>query len=306
MRFSRVLCIGGCVVDRLGQTLEAPARLHTSNIGRMSTGFGGAGRNVAENLARLGVPVMLATRVGADDDGVRALAHLRAVGVDTRLVDTVPSGRTATYTALFDAQGALVIGLADMEVHGAITPAIALASIEAAGPDAFIFVDANLDAATLAAIAGARPRLLAAGPVSQQKALRLQPLLPAIDWLFLNRYEASAMTGIAASDLEALAQGMMRAGARAGVLTADRDGMLLFVDGTIRTYPAPAADIVNVNGAGDAAAAGVISGLVDGMSAGDAIERGLAAAALTVESVHSVRPDLSPELLRHRMRSLNP
>lgn len=306
MRFSRVLCLGGCVVDRLGQTVEAPARLHTSNIGRMSTGFGGAGRNVAENLARLGVPVMLATRIGTDDDGARALAHLRAVGVDTSLIEAVEGARTASYTALFDATGGLVIGLADMAVHATLTPDAARAAMKTAGPEALVFVDANLEPETLAAIVDGRPALLAAGPVSQQKAVRLAPLLSAIDWLFLNRFEAAVLTGLPADDLDPLVEGLIRAGARAGVLTADRDGMILFCNGSIERLPAPHAAIVNVNGAGDAAAAGVLSGLFGGLDATGATGRGLAAAALTVESSHTVRPDLSPALLDECLRRLRP
>src|SRR5829696_3958634 len=82
MRFASVHCIGGCVIDRSGETAEREARLHTSNIGTLVRSHGGAARNVAENLARLGVPVSLSTVVGGDEDGREVLAATEAAGVD--------------------------------------------------------------------------------------------------------------------------------------------------------------------------------------------------------------------------------
>lgn len=300
-----VLCIGGCVIDRIGKTREAPARLQTSNIGSLSQGYGGAARNVAENLARLGVKVGLATRIGADEDGRRARAYLERAGADIGLVVEDGEGRTATYTAIFDGEGALVIGLADMSIFESITPDI-IRSVLATAPDAAVFMDANLAAPTLSALAAARPRLLAAGPVSEQKALRLIPLLPAIDVLFLNRFEAAAMTGLSPEDPAALARALVERGARRGILTADRGGVIAFDEGEFSTVPAPYAQVVNVNGAGDALAAATLSGLVIGEPLGLALRRGLAAAALTVESAATVRPDLNPDLLSNRLRMIAP
>ena len=53
-----VLCAGGAVVDRLLH-LHAPAVPATSNPARAAASYGGVARNVAENLARLGVDVGL-------------------------------------------------------------------------------------------------------------------------------------------------------------------------------------------------------------------------------------------------------
>ena len=56
------------MLDRTLRLAAAPVP-GSSNPARMSTGFGGVARNVAENLARLGVPVALVSRVGDDDSG---------------------------------------------------------------------------------------------------------------------------------------------------------------------------------------------------------------------------------------------
>ena len=62
-----IACIGGAHLDRHG-VLRGPLVLGTSNPGSVHVAVGGVARNVAENLARLGVKVTLVsldTRVDA-------------------------------------------------------------------------------------------------------------------------------------------------------------------------------------------------------------------------------------------------
>jgi len=307
MSFSSVLCLGGCVADRIGKTSAPTARLYTSNIGELSSGFGGAARNVAENLALLGVPAQLVTRVGADDDGTRALRGLALSGVDVTRATVDPDLRTASYTAIFAGDGSLVIGLSDMAILTKITPEDAIAALEEAGPDAIVFADANLSEATLAAIAARRPALLAAGPVSEQKALRLLLLLGVIDLLFLNRFEAAAMTGLAADDPPALVEALRRLGARAGVLTADRTGAIVWQGPREEALAPFPANVVNVNGAGDALAGATLARLYRGDDLVTAARIGMAAAAMTVASAITVCPTLDmPALLQRHKEALRP
>ena len=53
-----VLVIGASSLDVKGRTLE-PLVPGTSNQGDIRSSRGGVGRNIAENLARLGVPTIL-------------------------------------------------------------------------------------------------------------------------------------------------------------------------------------------------------------------------------------------------------
>ena len=100
---------------------------------------------------------------------------------------------TATYTATFDHAGGLVIGIADMDVYDAATPAdIAAAAVDARADDLWV-VDANLPAEVIDFLvmeAATASRPVAALTVSPVKALRLKPLLDRIAILFTNRREA--------------------------------------------------------------------------------------------------------------------
>ena len=81
---------------------------------------GGVGRNIAENLARLGTPTHLVAPVGRDAFGEELVAQTRAAGV---VVDHViqTDDATGTYLAVLDADGELLVAVSNMEVTDRLT-----------------------------------------------------------------------------------------------------------------------------------------------------------------------------------------
>ena len=63
-----VLVIGAAGIDIVGR-IKSELQNASSNPARIRTSFGGVARNVAENLARLGQPVVLLTALGNDQAG---------------------------------------------------------------------------------------------------------------------------------------------------------------------------------------------------------------------------------------------
>ena len=108
----RVACIGGAHIDRHG-VLRRPLIPATSNRGDLRTDFGGVAGNVAENLVRLGRRASIFTRVGADEPGRQVLAHMQEIGVDTSACEISRRHPTASYTAILETNGELVVGLAE-------------------------------------------------------------------------------------------------------------------------------------------------------------------------------------------------
>ena len=78
-----VLAIGTAALDIKARLTRAP--LPTTDVpGRITIKAGGVARNIAENLARLGVPVVFAGIMG-DDSQARLLIDLsRAAGLDVQ------------------------------------------------------------------------------------------------------------------------------------------------------------------------------------------------------------------------------
>jgi pseudouridine kinase len=290
-----ILCIGAAAIDRKYRAL-APLRPDTSNPVSSDRAAGGVARNVAESLARLGVPTALLSLVGDDANGRWLRDGLRALGVDVAGVQVAAGHSTAEYVAVLEPDGTLAFGLADMAIFDALTPA----TLDAApGFDgAWIFADCNLPPAALRHLArrSAGPARLAVDAVSVAKAARLPADLAGIDLLFLNEAEAAALVGADLAPGEA-AQRLRARGVDAVVLTCGAGGLVAAGRGGIAPVPARPGPVVDVTGAGDALIAATLHRLLAGDALAEAARWGVAAASLAIASAASVRPDLSPRLL---------
>jgi pseudouridine kinase len=293
----KILCIGAAHLDRKARAIAAVVT-GSSNPVRLSTGWGGVARNVAETLVRLGAPVGLVSRVGADAEADRLIEALAALGIDTGLIVRVPGAATASYTALLDPAGELVIGLADMAIYDGMDAAFFAPLKPRLAGHAAWFVDANLPAAGLAALLADKPAgtLVAADAVSVAKAPRLVEILPRIDLLFCNMAEAAALAG-PGPGVEAMARSLLARGPGAVVLTQGARGALCADADGVQQLPAATASLRDVTGAGDSLVAATLLARLGGLKLAAALARGLAAAALTIASEHAVRPDLSPAMV---------
>jgi pseudouridine kinase len=300
-----VVVVGGANIDIKARS-SAAAIAQTSNPGHTETTPGGVARNIAENLARLGTTTQLIVALGRDQYGERLLTETRNTGV---LLDYVHRSTHATgsYTAVLDADGEMLLAVADMTATDDLRPEHLRPARELILHAALLVLDGNLPAATtehlvdLAQAAGVRVVL---DPVSVPKAARLRPLLHADRPIFAitpNRDELQALTGQDTAKDDALpdaaaalhAQGVHHVWIRLGA-----QGSLLGTQGEQpQRLPATPTDVQDVTGAGDAMLAAFAHALLAGHSPLIAARYGHAAAALTLESAHTVRPDLTERLL---------
>jgi pseudouridine kinase len=298
-----IACIGGAHLDHRG-LLGAPALIGTSNPGEMRVDFGGVARNVAHNLARLGRRVTLVSRVGADDSGRQVACHASAAGIDTSLFTASQRRPTASYTAVLESSGELVIGLADMDIYDELTPAVLVPSLPRLGEHDFWFIDCNVPGPTIEwLLSEAREIPVAVDAISIAKSRRLPPLLSQVPYLFCNLAQAVTIAGMGdpRPPLPDAARALRSAGARAGVVSAGPRGIAAWSGDDVQRIPAIPAVPRDVTGAGDALVAGTLFGLTGGRTLFDAARCGLAAAALTVESEFAASPKLSAELLEARL-----
>ncbi|AKU17025.1 carbohydrate kinase [Luteipulveratus mongoliensis] len=301
-----VVVIGGANVDLKARS-GAKATPGTSNPGHASMSSGGVGRNIAENLARLGTRTHLIAAVGRDPFGDTLLAETAAAGVRLDYVHRtdLPTG---TYAAVLDADGELLVAVADMSATDALAPEHLGAGRDVITTAGVVVLDGNLAAPTFAhalGLATAAQVRVVVEPVSVAKAGLLAPHLVAGQVVFAvtpNRDELAALTGLptrterqlsaAIGDLHA--RGVQHVWVRLG----EGGSVLASHDGTTTRIAAPTTEVQDVTGAGDAMLAGFCHGLLAGDELAVAARLGQAAATLTVASTHTVRPDLTDRLIR--------
>jgi pseudouridine kinase len=303
-----VVCIGGANMDIKGR-IAGRTVMGSSNPGTAVLSPGGVARNIAHNLALLGVGAALVSAVGRDVLGTQLLAATAAAGVDTRGVIRAADA-TGSYSATLDTRGELILGVAAMGILERLTPRrLAAQRTRLMGAD-LIVADSNLPTDTLdwlIGFAAAHGRPLALEAVSVPKGGRLKALLAAeqpLYALFCNRAEEAALTG--RTTLPAAARRLHERGVRNVGIGLGRRGMFVSEGERHRIVPAFPTAIVDVTGAGDAAVAGTLYGLLRGDDLATAAGYGQAAAALTLASEQSVDPALSERAILRCVRRCTP
>jgi D-beta-D-heptose 7-phosphate kinase / D-beta-D-heptose 1-phosphate adenosyltransferase len=293
-RRPRVLVVGDAILDawvsgechRLCREAPAPVL----NVTGQRFAPGGAA-NTAVNLAALGADVALVAVTGDDREGELLRRELDDAGVDTGAVVAVPGRATMTKRRLV-AGGQLLARVDDGDSEGVGEPAAhRLRRAIATGldrVDAVLVCDYGLGlprSAVLAALAGHDRPFVAVDAHDPQRWAALRP-----DLVTPNVAEVERLLGVplpAGERLDFLLEREpelhRRTGARAVVVTMDRDGTVLLADGepAHRTWAEPVPD-KQTAGAGDTFVATTCLGRVVGLPMTAAVELGQAAADVVV------------------------
>ena len=304
---NEIICIGGANLDRKFH-VKGTVQLGTSNPASSTYSVGGVGRNIAENLGRLGHEVTLLTTAGKDADW-QVIQEASEGFMNLRFVEQIPDASTGSYTAIMDERGELALAVANMDVYDLLLPNW-LKQHETLLINAGCFViDLNCPKETVEYIqnlAIAREIPLVIVPVSSPKMNRLPDTLKGVTWFICNTDEAETIVGRAIeteNDYVHALQHLLDAGIQYAVITAGAKGVYAATSGTKpRHFPAKhITKIEDVTGAGDAFVSGVIHSWLTKQPFEACINAGLTNAKYTLASPYTVRPELSEELLKNEM-----
>ena len=300
-----ILVAGGANLDRIAKGF-GPIAMATSNPVHLRESFGGVARNVAENLARMGLPVRLLTAVGDDGPGTALLRQARDLGIDTGASLVVPGAATGTYTAILQPDGEMVLAMSDMAVMAQFTPELLGGRRSLWAGTRMRVLDLNLPLDVVSGLmqdSRQKGATLVAVAVSEPKMDRLPAALQGLSVLILNAGELAARVArplpdrdaVAAAALEVLAQGL-----EGIIVTLGGEGVVCCgADRKPRHLKALKAKVVDVTGAGDAFSSGVVAGLFS--QPHDLLRAcriGQRLAVLTLGSRSGVAPSLSPAFLQ--------
>ena len=269
-------------MDIKAKTLAAHV-LATSNPALIISKPGGVARNIAHNLARLGVETTLLSVVGNDANAETITKATQNAGVD---ISHIIHAKTATgiYLALLDNSGELVSAASDMDCLKFLSKEQIRNKQSIVKENRFVVADCNLSSETLDEIANQAAEKLIIEPVSVAKSAKILALLQTHK-IFLatpNLDQIEALTGT--RQPEAAAKILHKKGLRNIVIHAGQQGAFVSDGQNFNHIPAQAKTIIDVTGAGDAATAGLVFGLAQNMPLAKAAELGQTMAAKVIAS----------------------
>jgi pseudouridine kinase len=297
-----VLVVGAASIDSKGRA-SAPFIPGSSVPGEIRVSVGGVARNVADNLARLGVRSVLLSAIGAGGSGKRILSNAVEVGINTDYMIVTPDYRTSAYIALLDEKGNMAMSVDDMQILTCITPQLIRQNRSLIKNAAMLFLDSNLSQETIAELVKVAHRYkvrVCADPTSTILASRLKPHLRRIHIITPNVAEAEILSGTPirnGSSAITVARSLINAGVEIVIIALAEAGVVYATAGDSGHVPAIATEVADSTGAGDALTATVVFGLLNNIPIDEAVRLGASAAALTLACSDTVRADLSLELL---------
>ena len=301
-----VAVVGGANMD-VGGIPRQPLIPADSNPGRVRTSLGGVGRNIAHNMALLGLDARLLTVLG-DDMYARHIADSCAeLGIDLSNSLRLPGAATSTYVYIADPSGDMRLAIADMEIYDSLTPELLAARAGWLGRAQALVLDTNIPEASIAWLCDHVEAPIFADPVSVTKAGKLRQVLGRIHTLKPNRLEAELLSGVAITDESSLNRAvdkLLDTGLKRVFLTLGAEGVLAADQNTRLRLKGRAQRIVNTTGSGDAFTAALVWAWLRRADLGESARAGMAAAAIAMAGEETINPAMSEDSLREKMDNI--
>ena len=301
---SYAVVVGGVNVD-IGGRSSAPIVAADSNPGTVQVSLGGVGRNIAHNMALMGVDVRMLTAYGDDLHGQKVAASWGDLGIDASHALRVAGAATSTYLYIADPDGEMVLAVSDMTVCEKITPAYLAANLPLLQNAQVVVMDANIPEESVRYLAENCKAPLFCDPVSTVKAKKLLPVLHKIHTLKPNRLEAELLSGVSIRSREDVAEAarvLLDKGVRRVFISMGADGVYAATQSEQCWLPNLPGKMVNTTGCGDAFMAALVWAYLEGTDLKNTALAGLAAGAVAMESPETINPAMSADALRQRMQ----
>lgn len=287
-----LLCMGRSSIDLYAHEVGVPI----TAVKSFDAYVGGCPTNVSVGTRRLGLRTALLTAVGEDQVGDFVLHFLETEGVETRFIPRKAGRRTSAVVLTIQPPDRFPLtfyrdNCADIALTAADVEAAPIASSR------FVFLSgtglslepsrgATFHAAARAKAAGARLVVdldyrADQWPSVQEYARHVQRLLGGAAVAVGTEEEAIAAAG--GAPLDAAIEAVMKTGVPAFVLKRGaRGSTIIREDGSRSDVPPFRVEVLNVLGAGDAFASGLIYGLREGWPLEEAARFGNAVGAIVV------------------------
>ena len=301
-----VCVIGGANIDIQGFPNEQLV-MCDSNPGKVKTSFGGVGRNIAENMSRLGIRTKLITVVGNDDYGKNLLFDAEKCGLDTKhslISDEFP---TPVYLSIHGVDGDMQVAVSQMDVIDKMNVKFIENRKTLIKCARLCVLDTNLPEDTVEFITKEFSNMdFYLDTVSTAKAVKARKVLGRLHTIKPNRIEAEKLSGISIEnqdDLRRAGEFFLTEGVKHVIISLGSEGIYSNDGKTEFILETEKVKVESATGAGDAFMAGLVYGNLNDFSPVDTIRFAAAASILALSHENTINPDISVENVKRKMEA---
>ncbi|MFZ5966043.1 MAG: PfkB family carbohydrate kinase [Bacillota bacterium] len=302
-----IAVVGGANMDIQGFT-KASLIPKDSNPGKVKLSLGGVGRNIAENLTKLGIDAKLITALGDDLYGEKILEESRMSGIDMDHCIQFKGTSTSTYLSILNDTGDMEVAVSDMDIFDKLSFDLIRDKLHVVQNAKAIVLDTNLPEEILTyLVQHVKEKKLFLDPVSTTKAKRVKNIIGSFHTIKPNRLEAEILSDMKitnASDLNKAAAFFLSQGVEKVFISLGKEGIFYADAAHSGCLPEIPIKVVNATGAGDAFMAGLIFGDFNQYNIKEQAQFAMAAAVMALSHENTINPMLSLENIENVIKEM--
>jgi len=291
-----ITVIGGSNIDIVGFP-NKKLRPHDSNPGVVKVSLGGVGRNIAENISKLGIDTTLLTAVGNDLYGNDIISQCKVAGINMSNVLVLENIPSSTYLSIMDNDGDMNVAISHMDIIDELSIEYIKKNDMIIKNSQCVVIDTNLKESVIEfLLTNYKDVDFFVDTVSVAKAAKVKTLLPFIHTIKPNKLEVEQLCDTTINndkDVKNAISILLNKGVKNIVVSLGEKGIYYGNNNCIGKLVNKKVKVVNSTGAGDAFMAGLVYGYINNKSLLDSCKISMTASALTLEHESTINPNLS-------------
>lgn len=302
-REDKICIIGGANIDVWGTTASDITN-GVANEGSVKISVGGVGRNIAENIGKLGMQPEFMTAISNDDYGKHIQSYSLKEGVRIDKSNVFRNQKTSFFVAILNKDNKMEYGISDTSILDQITPSFINQRREEIKNCNMIIIDLNIPKNTVEYIlSNFRNKTIIIDPVSVSKVEKIAPFLKDVQILMVDLEELSYLSNIEINndeDIKKATKKVLDKGVKELVVISGTNKLTYASKEEYVIVKSDEKAMPNKGGIREAQLAGLVYGLYNELEIEETLKIAIKAGEITAEAEGVVSPWLSVENVLER------
>jgi pseudouridine kinase len=291
-----VTILGGANMDIQGFS-NKKFIYNDSNPGNVNISLGGVGRNIGENLSKMGIETKLLTALGDDLYGKKILNDAKQYALDLSYILLLDEESTSNYMCILDENGSMVAAISNMDIFNKIKIDYITEKRKVISNSRLCVIDTNIPEDVIRhTVTSINDVDYFLDTVSATKATKVKDFIGSFHTIKPNKLEAEVLSGIEINsirDMRKVADYFLKQGVKRIFITLGENGVYYNDGEKEERIKSPRIRATNVTGAGDAFVAGLSYCYMNDEDIEYTARFSMAAAILAIEHQNTINPNMS-------------